>query len=303
MSTLDEFDILPDPFANDDDLDWNQILSAPGPLATQASSSPDYFPNDPLDESFLAELDVLENINVSSSAPTVPQSTLPPSGGSTSTVHLSHLFAPPVPPIASSPPRKRARLATEPGILTPSRKANSPSSPTSGSRRKRKKGVDVPRLILAGFEEELTCPICCDIFVATHLLNPCGHSFCGDCAWQWAIKNRKTACPVCRGPLARPAMISNIAMDKMVDVQIQMLTQGHNGEAGWRIGGKMLSEFRQRQKNWKDGAAERNKTVSAVAVPVQPRIWMVVSDDEDDEDFEADEDDEDEEQNDIAFED
>ncbi|KAJ7042585.1 hypothetical protein C8F04DRAFT_1076419 [Mycena alexandri] len=275
---LDEFDILPDPFANDD-LDWNQLLSAP--VAAQAPSSPDYFPNDSLDESFLAELDVLENINVSSSAPTVPQSTMPLSGIG----------------------QKRARATIEPGILTPSRKANSPSSSPSGSRRKRKKGVDVPRLILAGFEEELTCPICCDIFVATHLLSPCGHSFCGDCAWQWVTKNRKTACPVCRGPLACPSMIPNISMDKTVDTHIGMLTQGHNGEAGWRTGGKMLAEFRQRQKKWKDGAAERNKIVSAVAVAVQPRIWVVVSDDDA---FEADEDEDDEdeeEQNDIAFED
>ncbi|KAJ7770788.1 hypothetical protein DFH07DRAFT_735143, partial [Mycena maculata] len=43
--------------------------------------------------------------------------------------------------------------------------------------------------ILAGFEEELACPICCDIFAATHLLNPCGHSFCGECVWQWIQQN------------------------------------------------------------------------------------------------------------------
>jgi hypothetical protein len=48
---------------------------------------------------------------------------------------------------------KRSRAVSEVG----SRKSSSPPSPQNGSRRKRRKSLDVPKLILAGFEEELTC--------------------------------------------------------------------------------------------------------------------------------------------------
>ncbi|KAJ7169539.1 hypothetical protein C8R46DRAFT_200442 [Mycena filopes] len=233
---MDEFDSLPDPWANDN-VDWTAILSAPEPAQPQPPSSPDLFPNDPVDDAFLAELDVIE-----SSAPLA-------SGSTTSTVHLSHLFSLPVPAptVVSSPPRIGQKRSREPGIFTPSRKANTHSPPTSPSRRKRKRTVDIPRLVLAAFDDELTCPICCDLFVATHLLNPCGHSFCGDCAWQWVIHNKKTGCPVCRAPLVGPSrMIPNISMDKTVDVHLRMLAD--HGEVGWRIGGKLLAEFHQRQK-------------------------------------------------------
>ncbi|KAJ6574765.1 hypothetical protein B0H19DRAFT_612413 [Mycena capillaripes] len=138
---------------------------------------------------------------------------------------------------------KRPRTASEEGILTPSRKSSSYSPPQSGSQRKRRKGVDT---ILAGFEEDLMCPICCDIFVATHLLNPCGHSFCGDCGWQWAVKNQKTACPVCRTRLTSTPMIPNVSMDKMVDQML--LSRSYHGDTDWKIGGQKLVEFQRRQK-------------------------------------------------------
>lgn len=61
---LDEFDLLPDLFAENEDIDWNQLLATPG--TTQSTSSrpppsPEYFEDDsPLDESVLAELDMLD---------------------------------------------------------------------------------------------------------------------------------------------------------------------------------------------------------------------------------------------------
>ncbi|KAJ7666459.1 hypothetical protein B0H17DRAFT_265555 [Mycena rosella] len=93
--------------------------------------------------------------------------------------------------------------------------------------------------------------------VATHLFNPCGHSFCGDCGWQWIIKNKNAGCPVCRTPFNMP-MVKNICMDKMVDMHIQMLC---SNDEDWRMNGRKLAEFQGRQKKWKDDVAERNKVV------------------------------------------
>lgn len=41
----------------------------------------------------------------------------------------------------------------------------------------------------------LTCPICCDTLLATHILH-CGHMFCGTCLATWMTQNQ--SCPSCR---------------------------------------------------------------------------------------------------------
>ncbi|KAJ7666460.1 hypothetical protein B0H17DRAFT_1210649 [Mycena rosella] len=65
---LDEFDVIPDPFA-DVDIDWTQLLATPA--ATQSTPtrppSPEYFSSD-LDDSVLAELDILDGTHASTSA-------------------------------------------------------------------------------------------------------------------------------------------------------------------------------------------------------------------------------------------
>ncbi|KAJ7102262.1 hypothetical protein B0H15DRAFT_321467 [Mycena belliarum] len=262
---LDEFDALPDPFA-EADVDWTQVLATPAPATTRPTqndtqlgpappSSPEYFPNDPLDDSVLAQLDVLESTQFASTsflaAPTVnftvqqPTPPLTDAAQSTSaTVHLSHLFHINVPPPLAASTRTKRPRTTSGAILAPSRKTNSSGSPDSGSRKKRRKSVDASQRILAAFEEDLTCPICFDIFVATHLFSPCGHSFCGDCGWKWLAA--KKTCPVCRTPLAAVPMIQNICMDKTVDTHIQMLCLG---DEEWRANGRKLVEFKGRQQS------------------------------------------------------
>ncbi|KAJ6604304.1 hypothetical protein DFH09DRAFT_1122274 [Mycena vulgaris] len=288
---LDEFDVIQDPFA-DADVDWTQLLATPATTqSTQTSrqSSPEYFPDDPLDEVFLAQLDLLDGTSTSGfvgstpafhNATTVPQSTIPLSSTgphpSTSTIQLAGLFPPnrsPSPPPPQARATKRRRTISEDA-------SRSHESPESSSPSKKRKGADVPQ---AGFEGELSCPICFDILVATHLFNPCGHSFCGDCGWQWITANKKAGCPVCRSPLAGTPMIPNICVDKMVDMHIQILSCS---DEDWGANGKRLTEFQGRQKKWKDRLAERNKPV--VAKP--PPVWVVVSDDSDEDLHGSDED-------------
>ncbi|NXO21993.1 TRI59 protein, partial [Cisticola juncidis] len=45
-------------------------------------------------------------------------------------------------------------------------------------------------------EEELTCPICCDIFADPRVL-PCSHTFCGPCL-QGLLRGQRLSCPSCR---------------------------------------------------------------------------------------------------------
>ncbi|KAK7695449.1 hypothetical protein QCA50_000085 [Cerrena zonata] len=39
--------------------------------------------------------------------------------------------------------------------------------------------------VLKSFEDDITCPICCDMLACAHLGNPCGHCYCGECGWNW----------------------------------------------------------------------------------------------------------------------
>lgn len=77
-------------------------------------------------------------------------------------------------------------------------------------------------------EEDLTCPVCCDIFKDPILL-PCSHSFCRNClkrCWD----SRLRGCPVCRkrGPKADPP--SNLALRNVCEALQQVKRQ--NSERG-----------------------------------------------------------------------
>ncbi|KZP32248.1 hypothetical protein FIBSPDRAFT_882609 [Athelia psychrophila] len=138
--------------------------------------------------------------------------------------------------------------------------------------------------ILEGLEDEMTCPICCDIFVAAHLGNPCGHSVCGECGEAWISK------------LVRIDVLSE-AIPDMCDALAA------SGRAEWQSGGNSIKEWQTRKESWKQGVAKKNAEKAAVQVTksstrtrVQIHInhsevasWMV-PDDEADEDFELHED-------------
>ncbi|KAJ7071522.1 hypothetical protein C8F01DRAFT_1110870 [Mycena amicta] len=240
----DEFDNIPDPFA-DVNVDWDKLL---GTQPAQTTTSDDDFSDDePLDPAFLRELDLLDG-------------TAPPPGSI------------PTEPPSSYEPQTMHKFDKRP------RTESSPEHSTSAGESQTKKKRKMAR-ILDGFEDELTCAICCDLLAAAHLLNPCGHSFCGECVWQWNRVKMKSNCPVCRTALKTSPMAPNIALDKLVDVHIQMLA------LGGQEGGEKLADITARRKKWKDGVAEREKQ----------RVWLVEDSDseEDEDDSEYDEDEED----------
>jgi len=124
--------------------------------------------------------------------------------------------------------------------VTPIKVVHQLSSPsTRGSSPKRHKGKqkESPRGILKkflnNFEDEMICPICCDIFAFAHLGNPCGHTFCGECGWRWIKKNRESpSCAICRASLSADApMIPNFSVDSAVEKHVEALR--NNGIDGW----------------------------------------------------------------------
>jgi len=151
------------------------------------------------------------------------------------------------------------------------------SPPTEGPSCKRHKGKqkESPRKILKkylnDFEDEMICPICCDIFAFAHLGNPCGHTFCGECGWRWIKKNREApSCAICRANLSVDApVIPNFAVDNAVEKHVQAL---HNsGADGWESDGTKFAEWQARKERWKSDPTRlvsRRSTTTSLPVVV-----------------------------------
>ncbi|XP_068192604.1 zinc-binding protein A33 [Antennarius striatus] len=72
-------------------------------------------------------------------------------------------------------------------------------------------------------EEDLTCPICCDIFTDPVLL-PCSHSFCRSClkrCWDTGLRE----CPLCRKKASKASIPSNLALKNVCEAVVQVKRQ------------------------------------------------------------------------------
>ncbi|TCD70675.1 hypothetical protein EIP91_002399 [Steccherinum ochraceum] len=290
----DEFDALPDAFEG---VDWDGIpamtqiplpptpapeietpappsqpptVPEPTPSSSQVTqpintpSSEDYGLED-LDESFLEEVDALEkSFTEPETAPLASTS--------------QHI----VPPFQSTPEKKRARDRSS--SASPHKRTRQDSSSaesasgsqtgtpalppgrkSKGKRRERdlKEGV---KRILEDFEDELSCPICCDIFACAHLGNPCGHSFCGDCGYDWIKKGKdKPTCAVCRADLALAApMIPNYSLDNTIEKHIHALAA--SGVEDWALSGAKYKDWMERKERWKVEAVKRATEAKAAVL-------------------------------------
>lgn len=75
-------------------------------------------------------------------------------------------------------------------------------------------------------EEDLTCPVCCDIFTDPVLLS-CSHSFCRSClkrCWETGLRE----CPVCRKRVPKSSPPSNLALKNVCEALLQ--TRGEGSE-------------------------------------------------------------------------
>lgn len=63
----------------------------------------------------------------------------------------------------------------------------------------------------SNLEEELSCPVCRDIFMDPVLL-ACSHSFCRACLRKWWTQKRARECPVCKSDSGRKEPTSNLVL-------------------------------------------------------------------------------------------
>lgn len=72
-------------------------------------------------------------------------------------------------------------------------------------------------------EEDLTCPICCNIFSDPVLL-ACSHSFCRGClerCWESGLRQ----CPLCRKKVTKSSVPSNLALRNVCEAVLQAKRQ------------------------------------------------------------------------------
>uniref|UniRef100_A0A3Q0SHR2 Tripartite motif containing 35-12 n=1 Tax=Amphilophus citrinellus TaxID=61819 RepID=A0A3Q0SHR2_AMPCI len=65
-------------------------------------------------------------------------------------------------------------------------------------------------------EDELSCPVCCEIFKDPVVLK-CSHSFCRGCLQQFWIKKSKRECPVCRRKCLLTEPTVSLALKNVAD--------------------------------------------------------------------------------------
>uniref|UniRef100_A0A3B1JKH4 Tripartite motif containing 35-12 n=1 Tax=Astyanax mexicanus TaxID=7994 RepID=A0A3B1JKH4_ASTMX len=87
----------------------------------------------------------------------------------------------------------------------------------------------------AAVEDQLSCPVCCEIFADPVVLR-CSHSFCRGCLHQfWNKKGTKRECPVCRRrcSLTEPtvSLVLKNVCDTLVQEQKGLETNGFRGAA------------------------------------------------------------------------
>ncbi|XP_041719801.2 zinc-binding protein A33-like isoform X1 [Coregonus clupeaformis] len=73
-------------------------------------------------------------------------------------------------------------------------------------------------------EEDLSCPVCCDIFRDPVLL-PCSHSFCKSCLQRYWDTSALRQCPVCRRRASKRTPLSNLALKNLCEALQQGRSQ------------------------------------------------------------------------------
>uniref|UniRef100_A0A3P8Y5B3 Uncharacterized protein n=1 Tax=Esox lucius TaxID=8010 RepID=A0A3P8Y5B3_ESOLU len=77
--------------------------------------------------------------------------------------------------------------------------------PTSGERER-----------LSSFEEDLSCPVCCDIF-KDPVMMLCGHSFCKICLQKSWKEKKYRECPMCRSKSSKTEPCPNLNLRSLCE--------------------------------------------------------------------------------------
>lgn len=72
------------------------------------------------------------------------------------------------------------------------------------------------RSMASKLEEELSCPVCRDIYTDPILL-PCSHSFCKDCLKCWWRQKPSRECPICKAMSSKAEPPCNLVLKKLCE--------------------------------------------------------------------------------------
>ncbi|KAL6774607.1 MOT42 [Auxenochlorella protothecoides x Auxenochlorella symbiontica] len=137
---------------------------------------------------------------------------------------------------ASSPSRPRPKRAGEELVGGRPRASVSPEG--------RAAWAEARRLQLDAITEHLVCAICQENLVATHVLVPCGHLFCGACLGDlYRSFKDPPQCPTCRTPCTAPP-VRQKAIDGVLDLLVQQASP------------RTKTMHAEKQAAWKARAAE-----------------------------------------------
>ncbi|KAM4620390.1 uncharacterized protein ACJ7VT_007079 [Polymixia lowei] len=78
-------------------------------------------------------------------------------------------------------------------------------------------------------EEDLSCPVCCDIFKDPVILS-CSHSFCKACLQKWWTEKPIHECPVCKRRSSKTQPPCNLVLKNLCEAFLQ--EKGQRGSAG-----------------------------------------------------------------------
>ncbi|XP_030641311.1 tripartite motif-containing protein 35-like [Chanos chanos] len=73
-------------------------------------------------------------------------------------------------------------------------------------------------------EEDLTCPVCCDIYTDPVILS-CSHSICRTCLQQFWKTKGSQECPVCRRKSSKETPLTNLALRNLCETFLQERSQ------------------------------------------------------------------------------
>ncbi|XP_045077447.1 nuclear factor 7, brain-like [Coregonus clupeaformis] len=79
-------------------------------------------------------------------------------------------------------------------------------------------------------EENLCCPVCCDIFKDPVILS-CSHSYCNECLQEYWRQRKVNECPVCRKRFGSGAAHRNLALRNLCESFLQERSQKEEGGA------------------------------------------------------------------------
>jgi hypothetical protein len=92
-------------------------------------------------------------------------------------------------------------------------------------------------------EEELSCAICTDAFVAPVRIQSCGHVFCAECIRH--SMERSSLCPYCRGEVYEGGVVPDGKLQEQVDALAvrcpaapECRWEGARGLVAWHVGQK-----------------------------------------------------------------